>query len=251
MAGYETSANTLAYAILLLACHPDLQKAMQLDIDAILGDKPSNQWSFESDFPKLLDGYVGAVMNETLRLFSVLPFHPKCTREAPVPLTLNGHDYVVPADTLILMNTSATHRNPKFWPSAVPKCADGPPYPVSSFDPGQWLRNNSDEKGTARPFSPRPGSWIPFSEGARACLGKRFAQAEFCAVMATVFKYYSVELVVEGRESGKEVKKSEWAKARRAAEKELSDGVGFLMSLKMNGTVPVQLKKRGEERRVL
>ncbi len=158
MAGYETSANTLTYAIILLACRPQLQKAMQSDIDKIFGDCPCSQWSFESDFPKLLDGYVRAVMNETLRLYSVLPFLPKPTQGTPKALTLNGSDYTIPADTLILMNTSAAHRNPKFWPSAEPKAADGPPYPVSSFDPARWLRGESNKENgtTTSSFSPTP-----------------------------------------------------------------------------------------------
>ena len=38
MAGYETSANTLVYAINLLACYPKIQQALQADLDKILGD---------------------------------------------------------------------------------------------------------------------------------------------------------------------------------------------------------------------
>ena len=224
---------------------------MQWELDKILGDRPPSRWSFETDFPNLLDGFVGAVMNETLRLFSVLPFHPKTTREAPIRLTLDEREYVVPSDTLILMNTSATHRNPKFWPSAVPKSGDGPPYPVSSFNPRQWMRNSSAEDRNASPFSPKPGSWIPFSEGHRACVGKRFAQAEFCAVMASIFKFYSVELVIgNGTVNKKETKRSQWERARLVAEKELSDRVGFLMSLKMSGTIPIRFVKRGQEQKL-
>ena len=188
MAGYETSANTLTYAIALLACRPDIQKALQADLDRILGSRPLSQWSFDADFPKILNGYVGATMNETLRLYTVLPFLPKTTRETPRPLSINGHDYTVPPDTLILMNTSAAHRNPRYWPAAVPTVNGGPPYPVSSFDPSRWLNK---DKGTIS-FSPTPGSYIPFADGPRACMGKRFAQAQFCAVIATLFKDYSI-----------------------------------------------------------
>lgn len=248
MAGYETSANTLTYAISLLACRPDMQKALQADLDKILGDRPSSHWSFDADFPRILDGYVGATMNETLRLYTVLPFFPKTTRETPKSFSLNGRDYTVPADTLILMNTSATHRNPKYWPAAVPTAGDGPPYPVSSFDPSRWL---SRDNGTSS-FSPTPGSYVPFSDGPRACMGKRFAQAQFCAVMAALFKDYSVELAIDGGQAaggapGNGVRQSLWDNARREAERELSTGVGFLMSLKMKGKIPLRLVKRGEE----
>ena len=236
MAGYETSANTLTYAIL------------QADLDAILGSRPISQWSFDADFPRILNGYVGATMNETLRLYTVLPFFPKTTRETPKTFSTNGRDYTVPADTLILMNTSATHRNPKYCPAAIATGKDGPPYPVSSFDPSRWL---SKDKATSA-FSPTPGSYIPFSDGPRACMGKRFAQAQFCAVIAALFKDYSVELAIDDSEAAKEssgrgLRQSLWDDARRKAEQELSTGVGFFLSLKMNGRVPLRLVKRGEE----
>ena len=144
-------------------------------------------------------------MNETLRLYTVLPFLPKPNRETSIAFTSNGRDYTVPADTLILMNTSATHRNPKYWPAAVPTAGDGPPYPVSSFDPSCWL--HKDEGSSA--FSPTPGSYVPFSDGPRACMGKHFAQAQFCAVMATMLKKYSVELAVDDSQAaGKVIRKS-------------------------------------------
>ena len=248
MAGYETSANTLTYAITLLACRPNIQKALQADLDRILGNRPQKLWSYDADFPSILNGYVGATMNETLRLYTVLPFFPKTTRETPKTFSTNGRDYVVPADTLILMNTSAAHRNPKFWPAAIPIANDGPPYPVSSFEPSRWL---SKDKGTSS-FSPLPGSFIPFSDGPRACMGKRFAQAQFCAVIAALFKDYSVELAIDesqaaGGAPGKESLQALWDKARSEAEQQLSTGVGFFMSLKMNGKVPLRLVKRGEE----
>lgn len=161
MAGYETSANTLVYAINLLACYPIIQQALQADLDKILGDRYINTWSFEADFPRILDGYVGATMSETLRLYPVLPFFPKVTRDIPKIFSTNGRDYTVPADTLILMNVSATHRNPKYWPAAVCSAGDGQPYPVSPFNPSRWL---SEDTGTSS-LSPTPGSYIPFADG--------------------------------------------------------------------------------------
>ncbi|KAL9029721.1 MAG: hypothetical protein Q9196_002072 [Gyalolechia fulgens] len=237
MAGYETSANTLTYAMILLACHPGIQRHFQADLDRILGDRPASSWSYESDFPKILEGYAGAVINETLRLYTVIPFLPKCTKSKAQPFTSGGREYMVPPDTLILMNTSATHRNPKYWPAAKPKGHDGPPYPVSSFDPARWLGKGNN----GSPYAPVVGSFMPFSDGPRACMGKRFAQAQLCAVLATVFKNHSIELAVK---NDKRSYKERWQEARERADHELSTNVGFLMSLKMRGQVPLRVVSR-------
>ncbi|KAF6217911.1 hypothetical protein HO133_006323 [Letharia lupina] len=121
-ARYETSANTLKDAVTLLACRPDIQKALRAD----LGKTKSSV--------TILDGYVEATVDETLRLYTLLPIFPKTTREIPHSFSISSSGYTIPADTLILMNTSATHRNPKYWPAAVPTAGDGPPYRVPSFD---------------------------------------------------------------------------------------------------------------------
>lgn len=90
MAGYETSANTLTYTTALLACRPVFQKALHVDLDKILGERPLNSWSFDIDFPPILNEDVGAIMKETLRLYIVLLFFPKTIRETPRCFSSNG-----------------------------------------------------------------------------------------------------------------------------------------------------------------
>ena len=248
IAGHETNANTLLYALLLLACHPNHQKAVQQQLDRVLGDIPEHQWSYAADFPALLDGYVGAVMNETLRLYSVLPFYPKSTKTSQ-SIILNDKSYTVPANTLCMVNTSATHRNSRYWSRPDKALGDGPPYPVSAFDPSQWIQTNSKGEANVTLRTPKAGTFLPFAEGPRACMGKRFAQAEFCATLATILKNHSVELETEEETvyASNNQHKSTWDKARSEAERKLSDGVGFLLSLKMEAKIPLKLVKRGQE----
>lgn len=67
LAGHETAANTIHFAILYLAMHWSSQEHLQKDLDSMLGDKPISEWSYEEDMPKLFGGMCGAVMNEELR----------------------------------------------------------------------------------------------------------------------------------------------------------------------------------------
>ena len=249
LAGHETTASTLKFAIYCLACHPKIQQDLQSSLDSLLGDRSPQHWSYETDFPALLEGYAGAVVAETTRLFTILPFIRRCTEEHPRTLVIDGKTQTVPPETQIYINTSATHRNPKYWHQASPEPDDPEPYCVSSFDPGRWIGNSVQASGLDC-YRPPPGAYVPFSEGPRGCMGKRFAQIEMCATLAGIFKEYSVELDTSferpdgDREEGP---REAWNEARTKAKKALSDGIGFTVGLEMKGEIPVRLVARGKE----
>lgn len=135
LARHETTASTLKFAIYCLACHPKIQQDLQSSLDSLLGDRSSQHWSYETDFLALLEGYAGAVVAETTRLLTLLPFIRRCTEEHPRTLVIDGETQTVPPETQIYINTSATHRNPKYWHQASPEPDYPEPYCVSSFDP--------------------------------------------------------------------------------------------------------------------
>ena len=252
-AGHEANANTLTFIFLLLACHPDIQALLQADIDKVLGSLPPSQWSYEAHYSLLSTCHVGAVINETSRLFTVLPFLPKKIPPTPQSLNLDNKNYVLPPNMLVLINTSAVHRHPSFWPKPQQQnssTTSNPSHPVASFNPAYWLNPptaEDDEEKRESFLHPRPGTFIPFSDGNRGCLGKRFALVEMVAVVARVFSEYSIELAVDSAENASEEEvKSEWEKARKKAEYELSAGVEFKLSLRMTGKVPVRFFKRNK-----
>lgn len=99
------------------------------------------------------------------------------------------------------------------------------------------------------------GAYLPFSLGARACLGRRIAQVEVVAALAVLLREYSVELAVDEWASDEKVLEMgggerrvvyERARARR------DDVVGrarSLLTLKLRGEgVAVRMVRRGEER---
>jgi cytochrome P450 len=295
-AGHEANANTLTFIFLLLACHPRIQRLVQSDIDRILGSsKTSTATSpspaiphsipadlaldYDSHFGPLMASHLGATINEAGRLFTVLPYIPKTVPRAsgPQTVTVEGKPHLIPVDTLVLINTSATHRNPKYWPRSAQveragKSQGGMPHAVAAFDPGFWRGGREDQEEEKKKkekrkvaeatedafLKPEPGSYVPFSDGSRGCLGKRFALVELCAVLARILSEWSVELVAdtgmqvcesekEKRSHGREDRETAWRAARRKAEVQLSDGVKFDMSLRIMGSVPVRFVKRGEE----
>ena len=239
LAGHETSANLMSNAITLLAMNPEYQRAMQSEIDTIFADQSNLQnSSYIATFTRLWDGRVGALLKEILRLYSVLPFIVKSVPGVPQPISFNGEKRIVPTGTTIFINTSATHRSPKHWPPPreprIP--GDEPPYPLSSFYPERWLpnSNSSPTKSNDETFEPIPGSYIPFSEGFRSCIGTRFTKIEVCAVIAHVFREYSVELA-----------NGDSAETLMEVAQNMSAGMVFEMGLKQGRATPLRFVKRG------
>jgi cytochrome P450 len=68
IAGHETSANTIHLCVLFLALHPNVQRQIQAEVDSIFQSRPISKWSYDADIPHLLNGILGAVLNETLRV---------------------------------------------------------------------------------------------------------------------------------------------------------------------------------------
>ncbi|TGO34263.1 hypothetical protein BHYA_0205g00150 [Botrytis hyacinthi] len=231
LAGHETSANIFTYAVILLACRPDFQSSLQAEITTIIGGRQPSQWSYKAEFSKLMNGHVGALMKETLRLYTVLPFLPKINKTNEQALRIGNQTHVLPRDTLVMINTSATHRNPKYW-SEIPKThADTPSYPSSDFHPERWLQSSE-----SKAYSPPEGAYIPFAEGHRSCPGQRFAQAEFCAATTRLLSEFSVELICE---PGKN-----YASTVQKVETQLAHDTVFEMGLKMKHPVPLKIVRR-------
>ncbi|KAK5115502.1 hypothetical protein LTR62_001161 [Meristemomyces frigidus] len=271
LAGHETAANTIHFSLLYLAMHPQSQRRLQKDLDDILGDRPMTEWDYDEDVPKLFGSMCGAVMNEQLRLIPPVLGIPKSTPKGqPQGLTIGGKQVTVPEGCYVTINTAALHRNPKYWPHTSE--AD-----LLDFRPERWLVDKTHatkqdqayatEEGLdfdgpdQRPdtaeslFRPIKGAYVPFSDGYRSCLGRRFAQVEILAVIAVIFKTWSVELDTsiflpdeEFPSASDETKREAWEKADQRARHLLRYGMGTIITIQMRGEkVPMRFVRRGEE----
>jgi len=274
LAGHETAANTIHFSLLFLAMHPASQRKLQADLDSILGDRPISEWDYDEDVPKLFGSMCGAVMNEELRLVPPVIGIPKSTAMgSPQGLSMQGQHYTVPENCYVTLNTAALHRNPKYWPHTSEE-------DLLDFRPERWLVDGHVNGGTQHQedsteedldfdgpdkrsdtapslFRPAKGAYIPFSDGYRSCLGRRFAQVEILAVLAVIFKQWSVELDVsmflrEGETEetlGEARKKEVWEQADARARGLLKNGMMTIITIQMRkGKVPMRFVKRGSER---
>ena len=284
LAGHETAANSIHFSCVYLALNPASQRRLQVDLDRIFNGRPINEWDYDRDFNALFGGMAGAVLAEELRLLPPVPAIPKCVPSHSVPqfLTIKGQKHLVPPKTYISLVSPATHRNPNQWPSGPPSDPANPAHPSSNtdndleeFKPERWIRENEvectsvhdnapeDAPNTATGvnvagnlFSPPKGAYIPFSEGYRACLGRRFAQVEVLAVLAVIFSQFSIELAVDAFASDEEVlhmsakeKEEVWHKAEWQVRKDIRENVRMIFTMQLRDkTVPLRIVKRGKER---
>lgn len=250
----------------------DAQRKLQADLDRIFQMRPVSEWDYERDLPKLFNSRANAVLSEELRLIPPVVSIPKCVRDKPQPLTVNGKKCFVPAGTYVSLVTTAAHRNPNYWPTGPPSDPEHPIHETSNtnndleeFKPERWFINKSedsesapndrDERHLDTPttlYRPRHGAYIPFSEGARSCLGRRFAQVQVLAVLATIFSQYSVELSLDDFATEAEVagmtdeeRSATWEKARLNVHKKLRENMQSIFTLKLTGPdVKVKFSKR-------
>ena len=152
VAGHETVASALTWAWALLAAHPQVQRELQDEADAVLGGGPV---TFAA-FGRL--SLARAVFDEALRLY---PPAWLITRNALEADVLGGHD--VPAGALIILSPWLQHRHPAVWRDA------------ESFRPDRFLNGEADRT-----------AFIPFGAGLRQCIGKDFAYVEGVLMLASL-----------------------------------------------------------------
>ena len=153
LAGHETSASTLAWALYLLAAAPEAQAR-------VAAEAPTEWEGFElSDLSALK--FTRDVVRETLRLY---PPVPMMVRQTTRPETFRGR--AAPLGAQCVLSPWHLHRHERLW--------DAP----DAFDPDRWSREET--AAAAR------RAYLPFSAGPRVCPGAGFAMAEAVLLLSRV-----------------------------------------------------------------
>ncbi|KAK4042705.1 cytochrome P450 [Parachaetomium inaequale] len=222
VAGHETTANTLHFALVELANNPSTQRRLQRDVDALFGGSDPSTWDYEKSINALLASHVGATINETLRMMPPVTSIPKVVApEGDQTVTIDGRTHVLPPGVAISLVAVCAQRNPRWWPTR-PSERTGAKTDMDDFLPERWYRTQKEDTGkqeaeaesssiddkgdyggfqgsdvSASLYRPVRGSYLPFSDGPRSCLGRRIAMVEMGAVLAVIFQRYSIELAVD------------------------------------------------------
>ncbi|MGA4837434.1 cytochrome P450 [Streptomyces sp. G45] len=163
LGGTETTATTLAWALHLLAHHPDVERALHTEVDAVLVGGPATR----AELPRL--ELTGRVITETLRIHSPTWI---LTRTTTTDTELGG--YRIPQGTTIVFSPYLLHRRADLH------------HDPDRFDPDRWLPERNP---------PTSDSFIPFGSGARTCIGDTFAITQATLALATIASRWTLRPV--------------------------------------------------------
>ncbi|KAI0786162.1 cytochrome P450 monooxygenase pc-2 [Abortiporus biennis] len=172
IAGRDTTAGSLSFAIYFLCMYPDVCKRLRKEVLDTIG--PDRRPSLE-DIREMK--YLRAVINETLRLYPAVPFNVRFATEdtlLPNP-DPNGKPIFVPAQTPVSYSVLLMHRRKDYW---------GPD--ADEFDPSRFLDSRLQKYLTPNPFI-----FLPFNAGPRICLGQQFAYNEMSFFLIKLMQNFS------------------------------------------------------------
>ena len=165
-AGHDTTAYFSAFMFLLLAQHTDVQDKLRQELLEIVGDKEDVTME---DISKL--NYLYKVMQETLRLYAVIP---TVTREASEEVVIKEADITIPKGVQVMIPFFLMNRDPAIW--------DNP----SVFDPERF-------DGKSVEFTSAKNGFFPFGYGSRTCVGNTLAQTEAGVFICHLLRKFKFE----------------------------------------------------------
>ncbi|XP_065082894.1 probable cytochrome P450 313a4 [Ochlerotatus camptorhynchus] len=148
-AGSETTASTIAFTLLMLSIHQDVQDRVYREISSVFDDLCDHNYLDQSSLSRLT--YMERVFKETMRLF---PIAPLVGRKVDADIRLET--ITIPAGANICIPIYKLHRDRALW---------GPN--AETFDSDNFL----PEKVAQR----HPYCHIPFIAGVRNCVGIRYS----------------------------------------------------------------------------
>ncbi|XP_062987905.1 cytochrome P450 2J5-like [Elgaria multicarinata webbii] len=165
IAGTETTATSLRWALLLLTNHPDIQDKVYKEIEDVFSSSCSICYKDITKLP-----YTNAVIHEMQRLKYILivGLPRQCTKDVKV----NG--YLIPKGAYVIADLRSVLLDPERW--ATPEV----------FNPNHFLDKDGD-------FVARE-EFLPFGAGVRVCPGEHLARIEIFIFLTSLLRAFRLQL---------------------------------------------------------
>ncbi|NVB40505.1 cytochrome P450 [Pseudenhygromyxa sp. WMMC2535] len=158
MAGYETTAYTLTWALYYLLRNPEVLARLRAELSTLDDEDDATAYT--------RNAYVNAVLDEAMRIRTPAPY---TTRRLARPWTFG--QWNLPAGTLVGTVMALMHRDPKRWVEP------------DKFRPERFYGKR-----------PRPYDFMPFGFGDHRCLGAMLSKFEGAIALGTLISRHDLEL---------------------------------------------------------
>jgi cytochrome P450 len=163
IAGFETTASGLMWALYLLSQHPEHLTRVREEADEHL------QGAVDFTAAARL-GYARAVVQESLRLYPPAWLIPRVTLQ-----DTQIREYEIPANTVVAPVVYTAQRHPAVWSHP------------DAFDPSRFASAGANPRQ-------RQG-WFPFGLGPRGCIGQELALLESQIALALIAQRFDLMAV--------------------------------------------------------
>ncbi|XP_069347591.1 cytochrome P450 2D17-like isoform X3 [Eulemur rufifrons] len=161
-AGMVTTSTTLAWALLLMILHPDVQRRVQQEIDEVIGKVRRPEMGDQAHMP-----FTTAVIHEVQRFADIVPLGlPHMTSR-----DIEVQGFLIPKGTTLFTNLSSVLKDEAVWEKPF------------RFHPEHFL----DAQGRFV----KPEAFMPFSAGRRTCLGEPLARMELFLFFTSLLQRFS------------------------------------------------------------
>ena len=162
VAGHETTALTLSWALYLCAFDPDVQDRLRVEVQGVLNGRAATMDDVDS-LP-----YCEQVIKEALRLYPPAAFISRTALGADML-----QDREVRKGDTVMLPIYALHRHHLLW--------ENPDH----FDPDRFAPGIEHDRF----------AYIPFGDGPRVCIGAHFAMVEAKIILATLISKFKFERI--------------------------------------------------------
>jgi len=202
IAGHETTAAVLTWALFSVAQNPEVEERLLREIDSVVGDRAPGLEDIKA-MP-----YLRATLAESLRMYPQPPILIRRSLAPDVlPPGLNGdpEGYPIGKGADLFISVWNLHRSPHLWKDP------------DTFRPERFEEVNTNEafKGAWAGYQPEAGrgamypnevasdfAFIPFGGGARKCIGDQFALFEATVAFAMLLRRFTFRLAATPEEIG-------------------------------------------------
>ncbi|EGG16688.1 cytochrome P450 family protein [Cavenderia fasciculata] len=174
LGGTDTSSNTIEWFTLMMANYPEVQDKAYQELQYRIGQRGGETIEDQENCgnrilvsDRLETPYVNAIIKEIMRLHPIGPLGiPRMAKE-----DIMIGEYFIPAGTHMIQNIHGLHHDPSHY--------DQP----ESFIPERFVHDN------------HTSHYLPFSIGARNCLGMQVAEMEIYTICANILINFKIKSV--------------------------------------------------------